>query len=89
MFATIPWWGSFVQQQKDIREMYRVHAKSAPVTGSKNFSVGGGFFHTCRIPVNVVEIMTACDPELDGSNEPKMEQFLRDFPLFDLRVRGN
>jgi hypothetical protein len=85
----IPWWDDFLKQQADIRMMYKVHAKSAQFTKTKNISTGGLFYHICRVPVNIAEIICACDHELDGRNEQKLELFLKDHPDFDLRVRGD
>lgn len=87
--VALPWYNDFLMQQHEIREMYRVYAKSARFTKSKNISVGGEFYMMCRIPSNLVEIMCSCDPELDGTSDAKLELFLKDHPDFDLRVRGD
>lgn len=83
----IPWWDSFERQQAEIRHFYLNVGKRSPFTGTHNISRAGLFFHQARIPINIAEIISACDYELaDGRNQQKFEAFLKDHPVFDLRV---
>jgi len=86
--ATVSWWPQFEQQQADQRAWYHASDRAARYTKSKNFTKAGEFYSWCRIPAPIHEIMVACDPDLDGTSDKKMDQFLRDHPVFDLQVRG-
>lgn len=88
--AQIDWYPQFLQQNKDIREYFRVMAKAATFTGAKSMSKEGLLFLICRIPSKIAEIAEKCgDPELDGRNFKKLDAFLKDHPEFDLRVTAH
>lgn len=88
LLLTIPWWAEFEQQNEDIREWLRQAGRVAPHTGSRNFSKEKEFWLYARIPTNIAQVMISCDGDLDGSDDIKMDQFLKDHPVFDLRIRS-
>jgi hypothetical protein len=85
--AMFKWWLDFEAQQEHIRRMYKERDQVAPFTRSLTMSKEGGFMASWRIPSRIDEILLKLDPELDGQNMRKMNAFLRDYPVFDLRMR--
>lgn len=89
-FSSGGWrWDSFVKEQEDLRQRYKERAQIAPFTRSLTYSKEKNFMHTHRVPVKVDEILLKLDPELDGRNDKKLNKFLSDFPVFDLRMRAS
>lgn len=81
------WWDAFVEQQEQYRQMYRDRDLAGQFDRSLTLTKGGFGLHYYRIPVKIDEILIKLDPELDGRNMKKMNRFLRDFPVFDLRIK--
>lgn len=80
-------WDTFLKEQEDLRQKYRERDQVAPFSRALSFTKEKMFLHSHRIPVKIDEILLKMDPELDGSNPRKLERFLHDFPVFDLRQR--
>jgi hypothetical protein len=86
--AMFDWWPQFEQQQHDVKEMYRMNGIASTFTRQKTFTKEGEFMHYMRIPSRLDVLFCKLDPELDGTNMAKVRKLLRDYPIFDIRVRG-